>query len=134
MAGTTSFSETDGSLGGTLSDAASQVKRKVANLRRDAKDAIDGNRDTAATGLEKAAASVHGNAESLPGGERISALAHATADRLTSTAEYVRDHDVDSMMADVDRIVRKNPGAALLTAGILGFLVGRAFTSSDNRS
>ena len=134
MPETTSFTETDGSLSEKITDAAAQVKDKVSKLRRDAKDTINDNRDTAASGLEKAAAAVHQKAESLPGGKKVSAVAHATADRLTSTAEYVRGHDVDSMMADVERLVRRNPGPALLTAGIIGFLVGRAFTSHDDRS
>jgi hypothetical protein len=96
MPETTSFTETDGSLGEKLTDAAAQVKDKVSKLRRDAKGTINDNRDTAASGLEKAAAAVHQKAESLPGGKKVSAVAHATADRLTSTAEYVRGHDVDS--------------------------------------
>jgi ElaB/YqjD/DUF883 family membrane-anchored ribosome-binding protein len=70
-------------------------------------------------------------AASLPGGEKVTSLAHATADKLSSTADYVREHDVNQMMSDVETLVKNNPAASLLTAAVVGFLVGRAFTSRD---
>jgi ElaB/YqjD/DUF883 family membrane-anchored ribosome-binding protein len=129
----TSFNEpmTGRSVTEKVSDAAADVKDKVADLGRTAADKINQNRGAAASGLEKAAATVHETAAGLPGGEKVAELAHSTADKLTSTAEYVRDHDVNSMMADVERFVKNSPGPALLIAGVIGFLVGRAFTSND---
>jgi ElaB/YqjD/DUF883 family membrane-anchored ribosome-binding protein len=118
-------------LGDKLSDTASKVKDKVSDMGQTAADKIDDNRGTAAEGLEKAAQALHENAEGLPGGERVSDLAHVTAEKLNSTAEYVREHDVKSMMTDVESLVRKNPGPALLAAVAVGFLIGRAFSSSD---
>ncbi len=114
-----------------VSDMASQVKDKVSDLSRTAVDTIDDNRASAASGLESAANALHDKAESLPGGEKVTSLAHSAADKLTSTAEYVREHDVKSMMADVEQLVKNNPGPSLLAAAVIGFLVGRAFTSND---
>jgi ElaB/YqjD/DUF883 family membrane-anchored ribosome-binding protein len=136
---TTSFKESvkesvdddSSTLGEKLSDTAGQVKDKVSAIGHTAADKIDENRDAAAEGLEKAAAALHEKAEGLPGGEKVSDLAHETAEKLSSTADYVREHDVNSMMADVETLVRKNPGPALLAAAVIGFLVGRAFSSSD---
>ena len=118
-------------LGDKLSDTASNVKDKVSEMGQTAADKIDDNRGAAAEGLEKAATALHENAEGLPGCEKVSDLAHVTAEKLTSTAEYVREHDVKSMMTDVESLVRKNPGPALLAAVAVGFLIGRAFSSSD---
>lgn len=114
-----------------ISETASQVKDKVSNLGRTAADKIDENRDAAASGLETAASKLHENAESLPGGEKVSGLAHSTADKLSSTATYVREHDVNGMMADVETLVKRNPGPSLIAAAVVGFLVGRAFSSND---
>jgi len=114
-----------------VSDAAVQVKDKVSTLGRTAADKIDENRDAAAGGLDKAASTLHEKADGLPGGERVSSFAHATADKLSSTADYVREHDVNRMMDDVVTVVKNNPGASLLAAAIIGFFVGRAFTSND---
>ena len=118
-------------LGEKLSDTATQVKDKVSDLGRTAADKIDENRDAAAGGLDKAAATLHEKAESLPGGEKVASLAHATAEKLSSTADYVREHDVNRMMADVETLVKNNPGPSLLAAAVIGFLVGRAFSSND---
>lgn len=35
---------------------------------------------------------------------------------------------LDNVLADVQRIVRNNPGPVLLTAAALGFLIARAFS------
>jgi ElaB/YqjD/DUF883 family membrane-anchored ribosome-binding protein len=118
-------------LGEKLSDTAGQVKDKISDLGRATADKIDENRDAAASGLQHAASALHENAESLPGGEKVSSVAHATAETLSSTADYVRDHDVNRMMADIETLVKNNPGRSLLAAGVIGFLVGRAFSSND---
>jgi ElaB/YqjD/DUF883 family membrane-anchored ribosome-binding protein len=119
-------------VGEKLSETAAQVKDKVSDLGRSAANKIDENREAAAGGLKKAASALHENAESLPGGEKVSGLAHAAADKLSSTADYVREHDVSRMMADVERLVKNNPGPSLLAAAVIGFLAGRAFSSSSH--
>jgi ElaB/YqjD/DUF883 family membrane-anchored ribosome-binding protein len=118
-------------VGEKLSNTASQVKDKVSEMGHAAKDKIDENRGAAASGLDKAASTLHEKADSIPGGEKVSQFAHATADKLTSTADYVRQHDVNRMMADVETLVKNNPGPSILAAAVIGFLVGRAFTSND---
>jgi ElaB/YqjD/DUF883 family membrane-anchored ribosome-binding protein len=118
-------------LGDQVSDRATQMKNKVSDFGRTAADKIDENRDAAAGGLEKAASALHDKAESLPGGEKVAGLAHAAADKLSSSAGYVRDRDVDKMMGDVGTLVKNNPGRSLLAAAAIGFLVGRAFSSID---
>lgn len=123
-----SVAEESQTLGEKLSVTAAQMQDKVSNLGRTAADKIDENRDAAAGGLERAASSVHENAESLPGGEKVSSMAHAAAGKLSSTADYVREHDVNRMMADVETLVKSNPGRSLIAAAALGFLVGRAFS------
>jgi ElaB/YqjD/DUF883 family membrane-anchored ribosome-binding protein len=128
----TSPSDGPSTLGDKISETAAQVKEKASDLGQMAADKIDNNRDAAATGLDKAASTLHDKAESLPGGEKVTSLAHATADKLSSTADYVRTHDVNRMMGDVETLVKNNPGPALLVAAAIGFLVGRAFSSSNN--
>lgn len=116
---------------GQLSEAAGQVKDKVMTMGRTAADKIDEKRDAAAGGLEKAASALHEKADSLPGGEKVTSLAHATAEKLNSTADYVREHDVNRMMVDVETVVKNNPGLSLVAAAAVGFLIGRAFTNND---
>ena len=114
-----------------LSDTATQVKDKVGEMTRTAANKLDENRSAAAGGLDKAATALHENAESIPGGEKVAGLAHATADKLSATAGYVREHNVNTMMGDVEALVKKNPGPSLVVAAVMGFLVGRAFSGND---
>jgi ElaB/YqjD/DUF883 family membrane-anchored ribosome-binding protein len=114
-----------------MSDVASHAKEKAAELGRTAANKIDEQRDTAASGLQSAASTLHAGADRLPGGETVTSLAHTAADTLTSTADYVREHDVNRMMADVERLVRNNPGPSLVAAAVVGFLVGRSFSSHE---
>lgn len=118
-----------------FSDRAAQVKDqmkgKVSEAGRLAVEKIDGNRDAAASGLDSAASALRRTAGSLPGGERVSEVAHATAGKLSNTADYVRDHNVNRMMSDVETLVKNNPGPALIAAAFVGFLAGRVLSRAD---
>jgi len=100
----------------------------MTDAARDAAAKIDESRSTAADGLAAAASALHDRAPDLPGGEAVRNVAHATADRLGSSAEYVRTHDARRMMADVNAFVKSNPGPALAVAAAFGFLFARALS------
>jgi len=108
-----------------ITGVASQVKEKVAELGRAAASTIDQNRDPAANRLDSAATALK------DGGENVAGAAHAAAGKLNSTADYVRENDVDSMMSDLVRFVRSHPGPTLLVAAVGGFFLGRALTRND---
>jgi ElaB/YqjD/DUF883 family membrane-anchored ribosome-binding protein len=110
-----------------VSDAASTVKQKAAEAGRQATEQIDTKRGPTADALDDAAATVHERAENLPGGETVRSVAHSAADKLESTAGYIREKDVRAMLSDVENMVRRNPGPSLLIAAGIGFLIGRAF-------
>jgi ElaB/YqjD/DUF883 family membrane-anchored ribosome-binding protein len=109
------------------SQAAGKAKDKAAELGRSAAAKIDEQREPAAGALEGAAATLHDKAESLPGGESVSSVAHTAADKLQATADYVREHDVRDVMSDVEELVKSHPTQSLLAAAAVGFLIGRAF-------
>jgi ElaB/YqjD/DUF883 family membrane-anchored ribosome-binding protein len=93
-----------------------------------AAEKLAATRSAAAAGLDSAASALHQNAERLPGGDSVKGAARTAADALSSTADYVRENDFKGMLADVQKIVKNNPGPALLTAAVLGFLVARTFS------
>lgn len=118
-------------VGEKIADTAAQVRDKISDLGHTAAEKIDESRDAAASGLHKAASALRGSADNLPGGEKVASLVQTTADKLNTTADYVRDHDVNRMMTDVETLVKNNPGPSLLAAAVVGFLVGRAFSGND---
>jgi ElaB/YqjD/DUF883 family membrane-anchored ribosome-binding protein len=89
---------------------------------------MDQSRSTAADGLETAALAVHDRADDLPGGDTVRNFARATADRLSTSADYVRSHDAKRMVADVETFVKSNPGPALVVAAAFGFLLARSLS------
>ena len=116
------------SFGQELADRASEAKDSLSDMARTATKKVDESRSTAADGLESAASTVYERAADLPGGRRVKEFASAAADRLSTTADYVRTHDTRRMMADVETVVKNNPGPALLIAAAFGFVLGRALT------
>ena len=119
--------ETQGGFGGVMDRAEDRVKE----AGHDALNAIDGKRSSAADSLSGVASRLHSGADKAAdlgqkSGEKISHLAHTAADKLQSSADYVREHDFKDMMHSVENFVRKHPGQALVAAGVVGFLAARA--------
>jgi ElaB/YqjD/DUF883 family membrane-anchored ribosome-binding protein len=100
----------------------------MADMGRTASETVDDARHTAGERLVSAASAVEDRIDRLPGGPRIKRVAEAAVQRLGSTAEYVRSHDAKHMLADVERMVKNNPGPALVIAAACGFVIGRALT------
>ena len=111
-----------------LTQRARTAATSMTDAADDAAAAIDERRSTAADGLDTAASALHDRADDLPGGERVRDFARATADRLSTGADYVRSHDASDMMADVETFVTSHPGPALVMAAAFGFLLGRALS------
>ena len=111
-----------------IGEGARNAATSMTGAAREAVATIDDSRSTAADGLDAAASALHNRAGDLPGGETVRNVARATADRLGSSAEYVRTHDAKRMMADVESFVKSNPGPALAVAAAFGFLLGRALS------
>jgi ElaB/YqjD/DUF883 family membrane-anchored ribosome-binding protein len=105
-----------------LSSSGAEAQAAASELGRKAARKAEQVRTRAAEGLESAAKSVHA------GGERVASAAHSAADALSSSAHYVRENEMRDMLEDMLDVVRSNPGAALLGAAALGFLIGRAIS------
>ena len=113
------------------SDIADNIKASVADLGQTVVDSIDKNRRGAASSLKSAADAIHDHADDLPGGERVADFAHGAANKLNSTAKYIRKNDVATMYGSVKQLVKNNPVPVMIGAAALGFLVARAFSSRD---
>jgi ElaB/YqjD/DUF883 family membrane-anchored ribosome-binding protein len=111
-----------------ITERARNAASSVTDAAGDAAAALDERRSTAADGLDTAASALYDRADDLPGGETVRNVARATADRLSTGADYVRSHDAKRMMADVESFVKSNPGPALAVAAAFGFLLGRVLS------
>ena len=107
-------------------DGLSQGASRAAEIGERAAAAFDDKRDAVARTLDAAASSLHARVESLPGGPNVARAAQSTADAMEMAADYVRDQDLKGMLSDIARVAKRHPGATLLAATALGFLVVRA--------
>ena len=110
-----------------LDNAAAAAKQKVSEAGRQASDQLDEKRETAADALHSTASAIHEKAENLPGGETVENLAHSAADKLETTAGYIRKHDFSAMFSDIQNVLKRNPVPSVLIAASIGFLIGRRF-------
>ena len=122
------MAETAEAFGQHLADRARDATESMADAARSASDQFAQSGARAADALDDAAATVRTKADELPGGERVREFAHGAADRLHTTADYVRDVDFNRVIANVETAARNNPGAALLAAAAFGFVVGALLT------
>lgn len=102
-------------LSSSIADASSRIQEKAS-------DAFHAGRIATADGLDSAASSINA------GADRVADAAHSTADSLSASARYVRKHDSRDMVSDIESLIKAHPGKALLSAAILGFFAGRAFS------
>jgi ElaB/YqjD/DUF883 family membrane-anchored ribosome-binding protein len=110
-------------------DKASEAMDTARSSMHQAEERVDEKRGTAADSVDQAAQKLRERADSMPGGERTSQMANQAADRLESTATYVRDHDVSQMTSDLEGFVRKHPTESLIAAAAAGFLMGKMLRS-----
>ena len=113
---------------GNLTNRARNAAASMTDAAGDAVAALDERRSTAADGLDTAASALQDRADDLPGGNGVRNFARAAANRLSTSADYVRSHDAKRMMADVETFVKGNPGPALVVAAAFGFLCARALS------
>jgi hydroxypyruvate isomerase len=109
----------------TSNSFATTARDTAAHIGRAAAGKLDEKRAATAEALESTAAALQGQANALPGGESVQKAAHAAAGSMRSAANRVRQNDVRSMLEGVQGIVRNYPGASLLTAAALGFVLTR---------
>jgi hypothetical protein len=108
-------------LSATARDTAAHIGQAAAGK-------VDEKRASTADALESTASALHAQADDLPGGEFVRKAAHTAAGSMQSAANRLRRNDVTSMFGGVQRIVRNHPGASLLTAAVLGFLLTRTLS------
>jgi ElaB/YqjD/DUF883 family membrane-anchored ribosome-binding protein len=110
----------------SLKNSVEGIAERAGSRASDLKESMS---DMART----AASAVRDRADQLPGGPKVQEFAHAAAERLSTTADYVRSHDAKHMLSDVKRVVKNNPGPSLVIAAAFGFVLGRALTRDSAR-
>ena len=135
----TSFSGAPGSMGaGTSTDtgrskvekAKEKIGERAGELKSSLADKLEQGaeklRQRAQGGGQYAAATGEGSV-GVAENDKIAQVADKVAGGMQSTANWVRNADLESVKGDVERQVKEHPARSLLVAVGLGYLLGKAF-------
>src|SRR6185312_3835844 len=107
------------------------MTERVGEATDRAQGKLDSARQPVADKLHSEADRVRNRADRLPGGRTVSGAARSAADRLDASASYIESTDARGMMQDLLGVIKRHPAQSLLAAGVVAFLIGRAFRHKD---
>jgi hypothetical protein len=113
-----------------LSDVGSTVRERAGQAKNSLADALEAGADrlrSRAGGQAVAGSPGYGESSLSTDGGRAGELGQRVAGGLQSSADWLREADIDGLRQGVERQVRDNPGRTLLIAVGLGYLLGKAF-------
>jgi ElaB/YqjD/DUF883 family membrane-anchored ribosome-binding protein len=114
-------SQAASAVGQTVTQKASEVGHNIGQKAEDATSAVG-------RGMENLADKVRDNA---PQSGMLGSAGRSVANALDSAGHYVEEKNLSGMMEDVTALVKRNPIPALLIGLGIGFLIGRALSSSS---
>jgi len=121
-----SGSETESGLTGRVKGVASSVKDKASNIPSIIADGLQAG----AKALRQnrgASAETGSGAVTIANDSSVAAVTDTLASGMESSAEWLRDADVEKLKAGVEKQVKEHPGRTLLVALGAGYLLGKAF-------
>jgi ElaB/YqjD/DUF883 family membrane-anchored ribosome-binding protein len=116
-----------GSGGDNMQDRAQEMAGKtretVTEMGQKAQDKLDKGTDQAASGLEQAADKLREQAEGSSGMPAQAGV--KVAEGMENAAGYLREHDTEAIIGDLEKYVKTHPTTALAGAVVAGFFIGR---------
>lgn len=118
-----------------LADVGSTVRDRAGNLKHSLADALDSGANrlrhrSGGSPTDLAGAATSGSSVALPNDGRMAQLNSKVASGMESTADWLRDADLNNLRTGVERQVKEHPGRTLLIAAGLGYLIGKAFRNN----
>jgi ElaB/YqjD/DUF883 family membrane-anchored ribosome-binding protein len=120
-------------------EAAGHVADKAGDLTSQASDAVKGAANYVGQKAEDATAAVGQSVQSAAGTVRdsgpnsgvLGSATRAVADTMEGAGKYLEDKNLHGMVDDMTGLIKRNPIPAVLIGLGIGFLVGRALSSSS---
>jgi len=137
--GNTPAGDTSGGIADRARDLAGNAKDRLAGVGSTVREGAGTAKDKLAGALEAGADKLRqrggrGQLSGSPGStdvavtsDGVSQVTERVAGGMQATADWLREADLDTMRAGVERQVKEHPGRTLLIAVGLGYLLGKAF-------
>jgi hypothetical protein len=112
-----------------LSDVGSTVRERAGQAKNSLADALESGAERLRNrgGQQLAGSTGYGEGSVTTDGGKVAEIGERVAGGLQSSADWLREADLDGLRQGVEKQVRENPGRTLLIAVGLGYLLGKAF-------
>lgn len=118
-------------VGGKVGKAREKISERAGELKTSLADRLE-------QGAEKLRQRAHGSTGEYAGAtgdgtvgvsqnDKMTQVADKVAGGMQSTANWVRNADLDTVKGDIERQVKEHPARSLLVAVGLGYVLGKAF-------
>jgi ElaB/YqjD/DUF883 family membrane-anchored ribosome-binding protein len=118
------------SVGGKASKAREKISERAGELKSSLADKLEQGaeklRQRAHSGGQYAGATGEGSVGVVEH-DKMTQVADKVAGGMQSTANWVRNADLESVKGDIERQVKEHPARSLLVAVGLGYVLGKAF-------
>lgn len=119
----------DGGVSGRVKSIASSVKQRASAIPAMLADGLEAGAEKLrqqrlATSAESAA--TPGSSVTIANDSSITAVTDTIASGMQSSAEWLRDADLDKLKSGVEKQVKEHPARSLLVALGAGYLIGKA--------
>ncbi len=117
----------DGGLSGRVKSVASTVKEKASNIPAMLADGLEAGAEALRHRRATTSETTAGSSVAVANDSSIVAVTDTLASGMQSSADWLRDADLDKLKAGVEKQVKEHPARSLLVALGAGYLIGKAF-------
>ncbi len=122
-----STSDTDRGVGDRVKSVASSVREKASSIPAILADGLQAGANALRQRRPSTATSAGGSSVATVSDPSIAAVTDTLASGMQSSADWLRDADLDNLKEGVERQVKEHPARSLLVALGAGYLIGKAF-------
>lgn len=126
----TESTQTTGSSGGVrnrVKGVASSVKEKASGLPAMLADGLQAGAEALRQRRTSPGTAVAGSSVTISDDPTLAAVTDTLASGMQSSADWLRDADIDKLKEGVEKQVKEHPARTLLVALGAGYLIGKAF-------
>jgi hypothetical protein len=115
----------DSGISGRVKNVASSVKQKASTIPAMLADGLEAGAEALRQRRPSPNATTPGTSVAVTSDSSIDAVTDSLATGMQSSAEWLRDADIDKVKSGVERQVKEHPTRSLLVALGAGYLIGK---------
>jgi hypothetical protein len=116
----------DSGVSGRVKSVASNVKQKASGIPSMLADGLEAGAQALRQNKVATGSASDGTSAAISGDSSIAAVTDTIADGMQSSAQWLRDADLDKLKSGVEQQVKEHPARSLLVALGAGYLIGKA--------